>query len=151
MSHNAQRMQAVLRDRFGLVLRAENRELPVYNLLQAKGGHRLSPHDSAIPRPPSLRSNGRQMTGTGVNVGMLAQQLSLLLDRPVHDETGLTGEYDFKLDGTADPGPGNPSNGGELGPSIFTALSDQLGLRLESTKGPVQVYVIEKVEHPSEN
>jgi uncharacterized protein (TIGR03435 family) len=145
MSRNAQRMQAVLRDRFGLVLRAEHRELPFYNLLQAKGGHKLSTHDPAMNKPPSLRSNGRQMTGTGVNVGMLAQQLSSLLDRPVHDETGLTGEYDFKLDGTS------PDSDPASGPSIFTALTDQLGLRLESAKGPVQVYVIEKIDHPSEN
>ena len=145
MSRNAQRMQAVLRDRFGLVLRAENRDLPLYNLLQAKGGHKLTPHDPATQSPPSLRSNGRQMTGTGVNVGMLAQQLSMLLDRPVHDETGLNGEYDFKLDGTS------PDSDPASGPSIFTALTDQLGLRLESAKGPVQVYVVEKVEHPSEN
>jgi uncharacterized protein (TIGR03435 family) len=143
MDHNAQRMQAVLRDRFGLVLRAENRELPIYNLLQTKGGHKLSPHDPAIPKP-SIRSNGRQMTGADVTVAMLAQQLSMLLDRPVHDETGLTGEYDFKLDWAPDSEPAD-------GPSIFTALNDQLGLRLESTKGPVQVYVVEKVEQPSEN
>jgi uncharacterized protein (TIGR03435 family) len=96
-------------------------------------------------RPPSIGSNSRQMTGTGVTVELLAQQLSFLLDRPVHDETGLTGEYDFKLAGTS------PDSDPASGPSIFTALTEQLGLRLESTKGPVQVYVIEKIEHPSEN
>ena len=56
----------------------------------------------------------------------------------------LTGQYDFQLDWTPDSEPAS-------GPSIFTALTEQLGLRLESTKGPVQVYVIEKIEHPSEN
>jgi len=70
--------------------------------------------------------------------------LSQLLGRPVHDETGLTGEYDFKLEWTPDSEPAG-------GQSIFTALNDQLGLRLEPAKGPVQVYVVEKIQHPSEN
>ncbi len=143
MGRNSQRLQAVLRDRFSLMLRTENRELPIYNLVQAKGGARLSAHDPAT-RGPEIRSNGRQITGSSVTVAMLAQQLFLLLDRPVHDETGLTGEYDFKLDFAADSEPAG-------GPSIFTALNDQLGLRLEATKGSVQVYVVEKVEHPTEN
>ncbi len=76
---------------------------------------------------------------------MLAKQLSGELRRPVHDETGLTGQYDFKLEWAPD------LDASATGPSIFTALTDQLGLRLESKKGPVQVYVIEKIEHPSEN
>jgi bla regulator protein blaR1 len=144
MGRNAQRLQAVLRDRFSLVLRTENRDLPIYNLVQSKGGARLPAHDPAM-RGPEIRSNGRQITGSSVTVAMLAQQLSLLLDRPVHDETGLTGEYDFKVDWAPD------SDASGTGPSIFTALTEQLGLRLESAKGPVQVYVIEKVEQPSEN
>ena len=142
MSRNAQRMQAVLRDRFGLVLRAESRELPIYNLVQAKGGHKLVPADPG--GHPSLGENERQITGTRANPGLLAQMLSGQLGRPVHDETGLNGEYDFKMDWAPDSEPG-------AGQSIFTALNDQLGLRLESAKGPVQVYVIEKIEHPSEN
>ena len=142
MSRNAQRMQAVLRDRFGLVLRAENRELTIYNLVQAKGGHKLLPADPG--GHPSVGENERQITGTRANPGLLAQILSGILGRPVHDETGLNGEYDFKLDWAPDSEPAG-------GQSIFTALNDQLGLRLESAKGPVQVYVIEKIEHPSEN
>jgi uncharacterized protein (TIGR03435 family) len=143
MSRNAERMQAVLRDRFGLVLRAKTRELPVYILTTAKGGHELSSHDPAR-RGPSLTGNGHELTGTGVPVSMLAQSLSRMLDSPVQDETHLNGEFDFKLNFAPDSEPA-------AGPSIFTALTDQLGLRLESTKRPVQVYVIEKIEHPSEN
>jgi uncharacterized protein (TIGR03435 family) len=150
MNRNAQRLQAVLRDRFGLILRAENRELPVYNLVQAKGGQKLTP-SGPVGGPPSLGSSGRQITGTDATVAMLAQLLAQLLDRPVHDETGLTGQYDFKLDWTPDPAPSDASSNSTLGPSLFTAITDQLGLRIESAKGPVQVYVIEKVEHPSEN
>ncbi len=150
MGRNEQRMQAVLRDRFSLVLRAENRELPIYKLVHAKGGPKLPPHNPA-GGPPSLGSNGREITGTNVPVAMLAQLLSQLLNRPVHDETGLTGQYDFEVDWTPDPGPSDAPGNSGLGPSLFTAIAEQLGLRIESAKGPVQVYVVEKIEHPSEN
>lgn len=81
---------------------------------------------------------------------MLAGMLSRELGHPVNDETGLGGRYDFKLDwtpGLASDGTADPATGA----SIFTALTGQLGLRLQSKKGPVQVYVIEKIERPSEN
>lgn len=143
MGRNAERMQAVLRDRFSLVLRAETRELPIYTLTVAKSGHKLSPHNPAR-RGPSLSGDGHELTGTGVPVSMLAQSLSRMLNRPVRDEAHIDGDFDFKLDWAPDSEPA-------AGPSIFTALNDQLGLRLESTKGPVQVYVVEKVERPSEN
>jgi uncharacterized protein (TIGR03435 family) len=145
MDRNAQRLQAVLRDRFGLVLRGENHDLPIYALVQAKSGHKLLPHDAG-KRGPAIFGNGREITGSGVTVAMLAQNLSLLLDRPVHDETGLTGEFDFKLDWTPDPGPPSGATPAGLG-----ALTEQLGLRLESKKGPVQVYVVEKIHPPTEN
>jgi uncharacterized protein (TIGR03435 family) len=151
MNRNQQRMQAVLRDRFGLVLRAETHELPIYVLTQAKGGHKLLPHDSSKPGP-SIGSNGRgQIAAVGVTVELLASQLSSQLQRPVRDESHLDGEYDFTLNWTPDPEPATPSANNELGPSIFSAISDQLGLRLESAKGPVQVYVVEKIDRPSEN
>jgi bla regulator protein blaR1 len=141
MDHNAIRLQAVLRDRFGLVLRSESRELPIFNLTQAKGGHKLTPHLDG-GGGVSLRTNGREITGTDATVEMLAQLLSPLLDRPVHNETHLDGAFDFKV---------VPDSDGPMSESLFTALPEQLGLKLESAKGPVQVYVIEKIEHPSEN
>ncbi|HEX6896713.1 MAG TPA: TIGR03435 family protein, partial [Bryobacteraceae bacterium] len=97
---------------------------------------------------------------------MLSSTLSNQLGRPVLDRTGLTGHYDFKLEYTPDPGqPGGGPFGGAPpppgvqappppdpnGPSIFTALQEQLGLRLESTKGPVEMIVIDSVEKASEN
>jgi len=155
-SRNMQRLQAVLRDRFRLVLRAETRELPIYGLDQAKGGAKLSPHMDGRPGP-SIQTNGdRQITATDATMEMLAEQLSMMLGRPVHDETGLQGRFDLKLDWTPDldspmgQSLQSPINSA-AGPSIFTALTEQLGLRLESKKGPVQVYVVEKIERPSEN
>lgn len=149
---NQQRLQAVLRDRFGLVLRAEIHELPVYLLTQAKSGARLTVHP-----PEDLRhyirttdSGPRQMEAVDATMKGLAGTLSNLVGRPINDGTGLTGQYDFKLGWTPDPG-ASPDRPDDPGPSIFTALTEQLGLSLKATRGPVQVYVIEKIEHPSEN
>ena len=143
MDRNAIRLQAVLRDRFGLVLRSEMREMPVYRLVEAKGGAKLTPHDTSTGKTfPSLASNGRQITASDVTVAMLAQQLSMLLERPVQDETHIEGQFDFKL---------SPESDGPMSESLFTALPDQLGLKLEPAKGPVQVYVVEKLSPPTEN
>jgi uncharacterized protein (TIGR03435 family) len=95
-------------------------------------------------------------------LSMLAGTLSNQLGRPVIDKTGLTGKFDFKLDWTPDlgqnEGPFGKGPEGEAspppnndGPTLFTALQEQLGLRLESQKGPVEMIVIDKVEKPSEN
>jgi uncharacterized protein (TIGR03435 family) len=142
---NKQRLQAVLRDRFGLVLRAETHELPVYSLVTAKGGAKLAVHPAGTPGSSFYSNRPGHVEGTGATISMLTGMLSRDLGHPVNDETGLGGQYDFKLDWTPD------SDASGTGPSIFTALTDQLGLRLESKKGPVQVYVIEKVDRPSEN
>jgi len=84
----------------------------------------------------------------------------MVLGHPVRDETGLDGAYDFKMDFAPDstmpltraPAPDEPPAAADpTHPSIFTAITEQLGLRLESKKGPVPVYVVERVERPSEN
>jgi bla regulator protein BlaR1 len=155
-SRNQQRLQAVLRDRFGLVVRTENRELPIYALVTAKGGPKLSIHPEGGSPAHFLGNGNGHIDANGAVMSMLTNHLSYDLGRPVIDETGLTGQYDFKLDWTPDLNPtisdaAEPSNTAATGPSIFTALTDQLGLRLQSTKGPVVVYVIEKIQPPSEN
>ena len=151
-SRNQQRLQAVLRDRFGLVLRAETHELPIFLLTQAKSGAKLTVHPADDSRRylRNTDSGHRQMDTVGVTKKQLADTLSNIVGRPVNDGSDLTGQYDFKLDWTPDPG-ASPDHPDDTGPSIFSALTDQLGLSLKSTKGPVQVYVIEKIEHPSEN
>jgi bla regulator protein blaR1 len=152
-SRNKQRLQAVLRDRFGLVLRAETHELPIYLLTQAKSGLKLTVHPEGKPGHYIRATDGgypRHIEAVGISIKTLADNLSNTVGRPVTDGSGLTGQYDFKLDWTPDPG-SSPNQPDDIGPSIFAALTDQLGLRLQSTKGPVQVYVIEKIEHPSEN
>jgi uncharacterized protein (TIGR03435 family) len=151
-----QRMQAVLRDRFGLVLRSETREMPMYALVVAKGGPKLSaPSDP--DRGPNFTMNRGQITAVGAYLKMLSTSLASLLGRYVADETGLNGQYDFKLAWTPDGGTGKmavpeePVSPDEGSTTIFAALTDQLGLKLEGKKGPVPVLVVEKVERPSEN
>jgi bla regulator protein BlaR1 len=148
LERNRQRLRAVLRDRFGLVMRVEKREMPVYALVQSKGGSKLS--GPAGDHPASFHPNGKtgHVEATGVPISFLTTFLSRDLGRPVNDETGLNGIYDFKLDWTPQTGPGDAA---PEGPSLFTALTEQLGLRLESKRGPAQVYMIEKIERPSEN
>jgi uncharacterized protein (TIGR03435 family) len=96
-----------------------------------------------------------RITATAQPIGRLATTIAEQIGRPVIDETGLAGQYDFKLqwdpaDAVARPDP-DAANNDVMGVSVATALKEQLGLRLVSKKGPVQVYVVEKIERPSEN
>jgi len=152
-SRQRQRTQAVLRDRFGLILRAETHELPIYALILAKGGHKLSP-PADVNRGPNFTVDNSRITAANATTRMLAYNLSGVLGRPVTNDTGLDGPFDFKLEWTPDsPAQALPDEpvSATGGPSIFTALTEQLGLRLESRRGPVPVYVIEKIEKPGEN
>jgi len=155
-----QRMQAILRDRFGLVLRAESKEMPVYSLVQLKSGHKFKAVENAS-QGPHLRVNRGQISGSGVYLKMLTDSLSSLLGRPVVNDTGLDGPFDLSVQWTPEASPqlpGGPSrpeeparseDGGSV--SIFAALQEQLGLKLESSKGNVTVFAIEKIEKPTEN
>ncbi len=142
-----ERMRALLMDRFGLVMRAETREMPIYALTIAKGGHKLTVVTDD-KKGPNFSTRRGSMTGTAIDISMLTRSLSSLAGRPVVDETGLTGAFDLKMEWTPDEGAGPDA---AAGPSIFTALQEQLGLKLESKKGPAQVLVIEKIEKPTAN
>jgi uncharacterized protein (TIGR03435 family) len=144
-------VQGLLQDRFQLQFHRETRTAPVYSLAIAKGGIKLSASDS-----PQKGINAGQgtMLGEGASMTQLASKLSRLLQRPVVNNTGLAGNYDFKLAWTPDRELSAPSGqpaDTAAGPSIFSALQEQLGLRLEATKGPVDVLVIDQVDKPSEN
>jgi uncharacterized protein (TIGR03435 family) len=171
-------LQALLADRFKLTLHRETRDLPAYALVIAKNGPKLrkaKPGDTyadgfkgidGLPAGPHnmvLRSRG-DFRAQAQPVSALARALSLALGRPVVDKTGLTGEYDMVLQWTPESqGPmlkgtenGSQSTGSQpspesLGPSIFTAIQEQLGLKLESQKESAEVLVIDQVEKPSEN
>ncbi len=124
------------------------------------------PPKSADGRPRMgkhmMMMNPGHVESTGASTDLLAHILSRQLGRTVVDKTGLTGEFDFALDYTPEnmpmPMPGGPDGGpkhdgqpDQVKPSVFTALEEQLGLKLEATKATVDVIVIDHVDQPSEN
>jgi uncharacterized protein (TIGR03435 family) len=172
-----QMLVALLEERCGLKYHHETRDLPGYELVVAKGGAKMQaskpeadPGDApATPGQTPRRGNHSMMMGrghieaTGSGMSGLVRMLSQQLRRTVVDKTGLTGDYDFKLDWSPDdatplmpkssnaaPGDG-PSPQDTGGPSLFTALEEQLGLKLESTKGPTDVVVVDQLEQPTAN
>jgi uncharacterized protein (TIGR03435 family) len=152
-----QRAQAVLAQRFNLKCHFETRQLPVYNLVLAKGGPKpaLAPTPDDAKKKGFLNTEGRnrsnRMEANGLPIQSLASALVWPLGRTVIDKTGLTGLYDFTLTYTSDADAGSPASDAASGPTIFTALEEQLGLKLESAKGPVPVIVIDSIDPPSEN
>jgi uncharacterized protein (TIGR03435 family) len=168
-------LQPLLADRFKLKVHTETKELPVYELVLAKGGSKLkeaTPGDTyangikgpdGVGRGGMMRVGRGQLTAQAVPMSNLANMLSTQLHRTVLDKTGLTGKYDLELNWTPDPGAEpmfkGPDSGqhssdtaqDSSGPTIFTALQEQLGLKLQSARGPVETIVIDHVEMPSEN
>lgn len=146
------KLQALLTDRFRLKVHRETKEMSVYALVIAKNGPKIvKKTDSFTPQTSlSTRRNAEGnvvLTGTNVPMAYLVQRLSSQLERSVVDKTELKGNFDFKLTFA----PLAPDPGDTDGPSIFTALEEQLGLKLESQRGPVEVVLIDAVEHPSAN
>jgi len=169
-------MQALLEDRFKLKIHRETREVPVYALRVAKGGPKLKPFQegSCTPststeappvqgQPPvcktfasSKGSNLMIVEGQGLTldefsgVVLAASAFGFKFDRPIINRTGIVGRFDFHLEFAIDDllvaGPS-----GAAGASIFTAIQQQLGLRIEPTRGPGEFLVIDHVEKPSEN
>jgi uncharacterized protein (TIGR03435 family) len=194
-------LRKLLEQRFQLTSHRETKELPVYNLVIAKGGSKLQetkPDDNAgsadkpldaaaaakiagaktagssggplaaggggnasggIKSTTTSASGGasfsmggrggvRTNSGRGITVTALAATLASIAGRPVLDKTGLTGKYDYKLEYAPDD---SQSDADPAGPSIFTAVQEQLGLKLDAAKGPVEIVVIDHIEKPSGN
>jgi uncharacterized protein (TIGR03435 family) len=175
-----QMLQAFLADRLMLTVHRETKEVSAYLLVIAKNGPKLQeakPGDTYADGPKGRDGsplaagntrmtggrNARLLTAHAVPISMLTQLLLALLGRPVLDKTGLAGKYDFTLTwGPDDNRPpalaGGASNDGSPsvasdsnGPPLLTAVQEQLGLKLVSGKGPVEVIVIDHVERPSGN
>ena len=151
--------QNLLVDRFKLQFHKEMRTLPAYELVVDKSGAKLPENHSPEHFDIPVRPTGfGKLEATHCSMSYFSWILSQRLDRPVIDQTGLAQFYDFKLEWTPEPPPGlagRPDVAANLpptnGPDIFTALREQLGLKLDSRKGPVEVMVIDNVERPSEN
>jgi uncharacterized protein (TIGR03435 family) len=177
-------VQALLADRFNLVVHEERREMPVYSLMMARPDRRLGqrlrpfegecgdpgklgpPPNATFGMPNSDPGKGPHWCMAFTGMGRLSAQGTMLSDlaailarlpavrRRVLDRTGLTGRFDFDLEWTPSVTPPGTATTGvppDAGPSLFTALQEQLGLKLESTNGTVSVLVIDSVNQPSPN
>jgi uncharacterized protein (TIGR03435 family) len=168
-------IRALLMDRFKLTFHKETKEMPIFALVAGKGGSKLAPSkgnadfdDEASSRATSGPGRGRgqgvritrgEINGQNVTVDMLTDQLSRIVGRSVIDQTGLKGSYDFTLkylpDTPAPLGRGPESSDAAPSdsqmPSIFAAVQEQLGLKLEAQRGPVDMYIVDRLEKPSEN
>jgi bla regulator protein blaR1 len=164
-------LRTLLADRFKLSIRRETKVMPVYELVVAKNGPKLKKSDQDCAASTTachgFSGNPTRLSGAAVDMYDLALILSRYSDRPVLDNTGVQGLFDIKLQwnpfaGRAQPteevprAPGAEAREGRSPdpdslPPLITALEQQLGLKLESRKGPVEIYVIDHVERPSEN
>jgi uncharacterized protein (TIGR03435 family) len=168
-------VQTLLEERFHLRSHRETRQLPVYILVVSKPDRlaesksECAPLPSGAPPPPPQPgkmacgnifmfpegASRIRISGTKAPIDSLIDLLSRLTGRPVLNKTGLTGNYDIEVAFAADPN--SPAAGqapppeDALGPSLFTALYDNLGLKLESQKGPVAVLVVDTIDRPSKN
>jgi uncharacterized protein (TIGR03435 family) len=156
-------LQQLLAERFRLVVHRAQREFPLYALALAKGGPKFEetkPGDLQVsptygPMCQHLHSKTGATEMKGCSMAQLAQTLTArtrdALGRTIVDRTGLTGRYNFSLSQTSDSAlSSNPLDSG-AGPSIFTAVKEQLGLILRPEKGPLDTIVIDSVEMPTEN
>jgi bla regulator protein blaR1 len=145
------RLQTLLAQRFQLQIHHETRTLPEYALVVSKSGSKLERADASA-KPMGIRTGCGEMTGTGATMSNLVMMLSRQLGRPVLEQTGLADTYNFQLHWTPDLGPcsGQVSDVA-TGSSLFTALQEQLGLRLLSIKGPVEIIVIDHTEKADDN
>jgi uncharacterized protein (TIGR03435 family) len=158
-------LRSLLADRFKLIFHRERKELSLYALVVSKGGSKLRESAAAPDALPETVSVVYPESGGGVRIVLPARNATMaqfasimnraILDRPVVDQTGLSGRYDFDLEWTPD----ETQFGGQVPqgtpehpkPDLFAAIQQQLGLRLDATKGPIEALVIDRVERPSEN
>ncbi len=139
-----ERLCFLLAERFQLSVRQEFKEGATYSLEQAKTGHTLNDATGTN----GIGRNRGLITAQSASTAMLAKALSIPLQRPVLDQTDLQGKYSFRLQWAEEGAPGEPE---ESGVSLFTAIEEQLGLRLQSGKGPIKFVFVDRAEKPSAN
>ena len=170
-------LRSLLSDRFMLRVSDTTKELPIFALVVAKKGPKIQeakpgdPYSNGIKGPDGVATRGMmrlrpgEFTAQAIPIASLVTMLTQLLSRTIQDRTALKGNYDvhlqwnpdlstteiFQSPSVASPGVDTVPAPDSSGLSIFTAIQEQLGLKLESTKGPVEVLVIDHIERPSEN
>jgi uncharacterized protein (TIGR03435 family) len=147
-------MQTLLAERFKLVLHRESRQRLVYVLVVGKNGPKIQAVEGGQGRTSGMAG---RLEASGISMQKLAGLLARLTGQQVVDETGLKGVFNFTLEWSPDetqkmPLPDDGAAAGASGPSIFSALQEQLGLKLEGRKGPVEILVVDHIEKaPTEN
>lgn len=158
-------VRKLLADRFQLVVHKDSKEAPIYALVVGKSGPKLKPAQNPDEKKQMNRMGRGTLTSQGTTLERFAQSLSMMVGRNVMDKTGLAGVYDIDLKWTPDdaeqgvmrqymggekPG-GGPPPADPNGPSLFAAIQDQLGLKLEPQKAPVELVIIDRIEKATEN
>jgi uncharacterized protein (TIGR03435 family) len=154
-------VRKLLADRFGLKFHEDTKELSVYVLSVAKGGPKFTKSASDPSSPPGLGGPPGRMMVRNASMEEFAEVMQGTLDRPVVDQTGLKDRYDFQFRWTPDesqyggrvppPSSGDNTPAADAPPPLFTAIQEQVGLKLDAMKAPAKVMVIESVEKPSAN
>jgi len=142
-------LQSLLAERFKLAFHRETRERPGYALIVAKGG--LKAKRSQPDAGSAANSSRTEIDAQACSLRQLAQKLSEVIHLPVADLTGIEGGFDFQLKWTPDDMQAKAPVDLATGPSVFEALQEQLGLKLEARKVPTEVLVIDHAEKPTEN
>ncbi len=146
ISQTRLKLQALLAERFRLIVHREMREQQEYALTVAKGGPKMALSSAASGNPRGINAADGHLIGRQATMGNLVFGLSRRVGRPVVDRTGLSDRYDFDLTWQELRADRESSAGG---PSIFTAVQEQLGLKLDSIKGPVETIVVDRAERPA--
>jgi uncharacterized protein (TIGR03435 family) len=154
-------VQNIVEERFKVKVHRETKELPTYDLVIAKGGLKikeavLDENSPKAMKGPDGKVHGGMMrmgrgtlSGQGIPMETLIKMLSSVTQRTVVDKTGLKGTYDLELKWTPEDAPAGATE--ETGPSIFTAVQEQMGLRLDASKGMVETLIVDHAEKPSED
>ena len=139
--------QSLLADRFELTVHREPRQIPGYTLVQVKTGAKITAAKPDDPNNSSFNSGNKTLKASNVTMASFARSLSRIreISKLVVDRTGMTGGFDFAMEWS----PAQAES--DEHPGIFTAIQEQLGLKLESARVPVEAVVIDRAEKPSEN
>jgi uncharacterized protein (TIGR03435 family) len=150
-------LRALLTDRFQLRIHRETKEMPVYVLTVGRNGSRMKARTEGDGGESTrMTFQGAKATGRNVSARVLAEELgSMVFDRPVLDRTGLTGNFDFDFRWRPEPDQFGKTGAHVAGdpndPDIFTAIKEQLGLRIDSQKAPAEIIVVESATKPADN